>query len=145
MYLKLANGDTIQVPAYDDKKGDILISAANAGDKYADRALRNFACILLREGRVIPKNLANYVEKIVDGKPPTLKTRQPTTVYRNKYILMAIDIALSNNHLATRNEATKAKNGPHSACSLVAEVLTEFSVNLSERGVSKIWENRSKD
>ena len=136
------DGESISFPVYDDEKGEALIAAAMRGDGVADATLREIAAGLIRNRKILPPKLADYVIEILEGRAPKHR-RKSRTDLRDSHIIRAIEIAVEHGVCATRNRASADKvDAPHSGAAIVSIVLNEFGVKLSEAGVEKIWERR---
>ena len=124
---------------YDDVKAVPLIEMAVAGDRAADALLREFALELLPHG--LEPNLANYIRNqfLSDRKQPPKTGRPRERDNRNAWICALVQTARRLGFDETRNSATERRA---SACSIVAAVLTEMGMPLSEKTIEGIWNKR---
>ena len=124
---------------YDDVKAVPIIEMAIAGDRAADAILREFAAELLPKG--LEPNLANYIRNqfLADRKQPPPKTGRPRKMdNRDAWIYALVQTARRLGFDPTRNSATERA----SACSIVAAVLKEMGMPLSEKSIERIWNDQ---
>lgn len=130
---------------YDDVVAIPVIEMAIAGNREADALLREFAAELLPKG--LEPNLAAYIrgQFLVDRKQPGKGAGRPRKLeYRDAWICALVQTAQRLGPFdATRSSAT-AELTPERACgcSIVADVLKEMGMSMSEKNVEKIWSHR---
>jgi hypothetical protein len=89
-----------------------------------------------------PDNERDYLLKLLSDKPPKLpkKGRRPNE-QRDFWIVQMVARLVHAYHLApTRNRESATQM--LTACGIVAQVLSEFGVALSEVGVETVWSRR---
>ena len=105
----------------------------------ADEALRRLAAEFLKRGETMPKALQDYIVEVLCAPLPPSKftTLRGGRASRDLSIATTVEtIAREFGLKPTRNRASRAHV---SACSIVAEVLADLKINLSEAGVEHIW------
>jgi hypothetical protein len=110
----------------------------------ADEALRRLAAEFLKRGETIPKALQDYIVEVLCAPLPPSKfvTLRGGRAVRDLSIASTVEtIAREFGLKPTRNRASRAHV---SACSIVAEVLAELKINLSEDGVENAWKEHRR-
>jgi hypothetical protein len=108
----------------------------------ADEALRRLAAEFLKRGETMPKALQDYIVEVLCASLPPSKfvTMRGGRAARDLSIASTVEtIAREFGLKPTRNRASRASRAHASACSIVAEVLAELKINLSEDGVENAW------
>jgi hypothetical protein len=110
----------------------------------ADEALRRLAAEFLKRGETMPKALQDYIVEVLCAPLPPSKftTLRRGRTSRDHSIASTVEtIAREFGLRPTRNSASRAHV---SACSIVAEVLADLKINLSEAGVEHAWKEYRK-
>jgi hypothetical protein len=105
----------------------------------ADEALRRLAAEFLKRGETMPKALQDYIVEVLCAplSPSKFVTLRGGRALRDLNIASTVqEIAREFGLRPTRNRASRAHA---SACSIVAEVLADLKINLSEAGVEHAW------
>jgi hypothetical protein len=124
----------------DETKLPELIEQARSGDKDALAVLQREIMDLVRRGSPLPQALQDYVEEALGpGSRPSRRNAAPNLV-RDWYIAEAVATVERLGFDRTRNVATAYKDLRQSACSLVADVLKEEGVEMTEQNVARISE-----
>jgi hypothetical protein len=124
---------------------DEAVEWALAGDRMARQACMEAAAKHISEGRALPGTLANFIAAFLGSAAKKLKGKRghdpEANIARDLRIVLAVCAAAEKGGLRpTRNDAAQDKsNAAESACSIVARVLSEFGLHLSEGGVARIW------
>jgi hypothetical protein len=95
------------------------------------------------ENKLPPSPLRDYTLHVL-RKPSQRTLQRKGKNDRDFAIYFAVNVAIWKGLRRTRNSAQRHKGGPHSACSLVAEELKEFGIELKEDGVLKVCEDQKK-
>ena len=118
---------------------DAIMFARGGKMPEADEALRRLAAEFLKRGETMPKALQDYIVEVLCAPLPPSKftTLRGGRTSRDLSIATTVgEIAREFGVKPTRNRASRA---PVSACSIVAEVLADLKINLSEAGVEHAW------
>jgi hypothetical protein len=137
VYQALANADAV----------DHSVRAGNNEEaQYHDYILR-MLCAHQLERALPPSGWRDYVLRVLRRPaPPSQKTlRRGGIEIRNRAIGYAAFMAVGLGLNLTRNPARRDKDGPHSACSLVAEELKSVGIHLGEDAVGKICDALAKE
>lgn len=119
----------------------LVIAEAKAGDGIAHEALRNVARHLTDSGDPLPLPLQRYLLNSEITPPKSTTSTHPMgIIYRDDVIYRSVLAAKAEGLPSTRNR--KAKHNRPSACSLVAEVLGLYRMQMSEAAVESIFEGR---
>ena len=133
----------------DDKDGinevfRIAVEAAEQdGDVDFGEPLRKLAAVQLAHN--VPKSPWRDYILFVLCKPDPTSSTTPKRAWRNALIGLAVESAVATGLKATRSRDQRYTNGAHSACSLVADELKVFGLDLSEDAVEKIWRHVRKN
>lgn len=127
---------------YDDSKGESLIAKACKGDPDADAVLCGFASEFIRRGCLLPEHLRDYIADQLYERSTSEKRKRGRDKHangrRNYYICEAVSGLIEQGFSPTRNETTEDE----SACSIISQALKRHGIDLSERGVAKVWNQR---
>jgi hypothetical protein len=118
---------------------DAIMFARGGKMPEADEALRRLAAEFLKRGETMPKALQDYIVEVLCAPLPSSKftTLRRGRTSRDLSIATTVkEIAREFGVKPTRNRASRAHV---SACSIVAEVLADLKINLSEAGVEHAW------
>ena len=118
---------------------DAIMFARGGKMPEADEALRRLAAEFLKRGETMPKALQDYIVEVLCAPLPPSKfvTLRGGRALRDLNIASTVEkIAQEFGLRPTRNRASHAHV---SACSIVAEVLADLKINLSEDGVEHAW------
>jgi hypothetical protein len=125
---------------------DAIMFARGGKMPEADEALRRLAAEFLKRGETMPKALQDYIVEVLCAPLPPSKftTLREGRTSRDHSIASTVEtIAREFGLKPTRNRASR---GAHvSACSIVAEVLADLKINLSEDGVEHAWKEYRKE
>jgi hypothetical protein len=118
--------------------------AASRADPRLDQGLREFFAFLIERQARMPEPVRDFVVEALAREPIVPRRKHgPSRGDRTaRNIAIAGAVALIEDEYgfaATRNRASRDKNGANSACSIVTEALSMLGVNLSEDAVEKIW------
>jgi hypothetical protein len=105
------------------------------------------AADLIERGEPLPPSLRPLVGRTLrQPRPPLRLTMAAIGKHtRDRGIARAVEaIILDSGLKPTRNRARRAKDAPQSACSIVAQVLGNRKISLSEDAVEKIWSVHAK-
>jgi hypothetical protein len=123
------------VGIYDDRKGERLITKAEAGDQLAHKVLCYFAAGFVKSGCEMPNHLREYIA--ADLK--SLESRKGRDPYanstRNFYIALTVYFLVGLGFQPTRNRKTVTE----SACSITQLALARCGVHMEEPNIEKIW------
>jgi hypothetical protein len=116
-----------------------------------DDRMRDHLCHEIRVSnselaRVLSDREREYLLRLLDkesAKPPG-RGRRPAKSSRDFWIAQAVGLLVEKHGVApTRNRASADKDErPTTACAMVAQVLRDLGINLSETGVETIWSRR---
>ena len=123
---------------------DAIMFARGGKMPEADEALRRLAAEFLKRGETMPKALQDYIVEVLCAPLPPSKfvTLRGGRAVRDLSIASTVEaIAREFGLKPTRNRASRAHA---SACSIVAEVLAELKINLSEDGVENAWKEHRR-
>ncbi len=123
------------------------VRAADEGDPYARKACFEAAARFLNEGLPLPPCLAQYIAKFcTDASQSTSNSKKTGVSYfknldRDLIIGGAIAVLVEEAGIcATRGPEHQHADSNHiSACALIAKLLPEFGLKLSESGVETVW------
>ena len=118
---------------------DAIMFARGGKMPEADEALRRLAAEFLKRGETMPKALQDYIVEVLCAPlaPSKFTTLRGGRTSRDFSIAATVEkIAQEFGLRPTRNRASHAHV---SACSIVAEVLADLKINLSEDGVEHVW------
>jgi hypothetical protein len=98
--------------------------------------------------RELPNDVLEYLLQLVFEKALAQKGR-PSTKFRDRWVLRALAYLVAQGLTPTRNRSptynpTPCRQQP-TACEMVAGVLAEFGINLTEASVEAIWSQRPND
>ena len=101
--------------------------------------------------RRLPDDVRGYLLRLLTEKttPPPRKGR-PSTKYRDYWIVQVLARLVASPHSLTPTRNREQSNNPRprqqlTACGVVATVLGELAINLSEASVETIWSRRPDD
>ena len=117
---------------------DAIMFARGGKMPEADEALRRLAAEFLKRGETMPKALQDYIVEVLCAPLPPSKfmTLRGGRTSRDLSIAATVEeIAREFGLKPTRN----ASRAQVSACSIVAEVLADLKINLSEDAVEHAW------
>ena len=117
---------------------DAIMFARGGKMPEADEALRRLAAEFLKRGETMPKALQDYIVEVLCTPllPSKFTTLRGGRASRDLSIAATVEeIAREFGLKPTRN----ASRAQVSACSIVAEVLADLKINLSEAGVEHAW------
>jgi hypothetical protein len=119
-----------------------LVESAEEGDPVAKEAVHNAIAWFVTEGECVPEILRNYLLELLllQKSGPKKKGRHHDNYLRDSIIARAVKAAMEYGIDRTRNGAGKEA----SACSIVADVLAENGVNMSEANVARISDRPSR-
>jgi hypothetical protein len=127
-------------PDAEDKFPYVLVLAL-AGWEPAHRALCDYASRLTAEQKPLPHPLQLYI--VMAAREGFKARKKPfKTLERDVAISVAVRELVDAGHSPTRNVATL--HTP-SACSLVAEALSQLGHHMTEAAVEKIWNRKGRD
>jgi hypothetical protein len=144
IFIPVFDGDEDYRPAvYDDLKAEAVIELARRGDADAGAVLCEIAATFTKERRyIMPSALLTYIveragssAEEVRAKPRPRGRKVHTNLRRNIAIVNAITELLGRGFYATRNDDTERE----CACSIVAEALKDFGIEVTYPAVAKIW------
>jgi hypothetical protein len=118
---------------------DSIMFARGGKMPEADEALRRLAAEFLKRGETMPKALRDYIVEVLCAPLPPSKftTLRGGRASRDHSIASTVQtIAREFGLKPSRNRASRAHV---SACSIVAEVLADLKINLSEDSVENAW------
>lgn len=118
--------------------GDAVKAALN-GDTYLDRALRRIAKEAVLAGDPLPQSLREFIAAalFMEAPPSFPKSTEFNSYNRDAAIRVLVERAVQEFGVYKyRNVATDRER--HSACSLVAEALTNMGIKLEEKRVAEI-------
>ncbi len=104
--------------------------------------------LAMETGHRLPRDVLEYLDRLVAEKqkeataPPRKRGQRPNTV-RDHFILSVIGAIRRYGIAPRRGAAARAKNAGESGCKIVAELLGELGINLTERGVEEVWSQRA--
>jgi hypothetical protein len=124
----------------DETKLPELIEQAGRGDKDALAVLQREIMDLLRRGSPLPQALQEYVEGALGPGSRRTRRNSAPNLARDWYIAEAVATVERLGFDRTRNVATANKDLHHSACSIVADILKEEGVAMTEQNVARISE-----
>jgi len=104
----------------------------------ADEALRRLAAEFLKRGETMPKALQDYIVEVLCAPLPPSKF----TTLRGGRTSRDLSIAATVEEIAREFGLKPTRNASRaqvSACSIVAEVLADLKINLSEDAVEHAW------
>jgi hypothetical protein len=119
-----------------------VIKAARAGDSDARAALHDAIAWMIREKEQLPDPLRDYLLELLSvDTGPRKRGPQPHQHHlRDGLIAHAVRAVMDHGYDHRRNRATKTP----SACSIVAEVLAEMGVHMTEKNVEKVSRPRPR-
>jgi hypothetical protein len=130
---------------------DALISTVKCGWVHGREVFCDYAEALMARGETLPHWL---VEFLVWGTRDGAKARREgcrrssrgyDNVERDQVIAHTVRYIVDVTGLRpTRSQALRDKGGNESGCSIVARALGLVGVNLSEKGVEKVWSERKE-
>jgi hypothetical protein len=113
-----------------------VVRKAEAGDKEAGDAVCRAAAWYLENGEMVPDVLRPYAILVwKTGRAPRAKRTSKNNALRDQCIVAAVRGVRECGFDLTRN---KGSRGRPSACSIVAEVLAEIGIHMSEGNVGEI-------
>jgi hypothetical protein len=118
---------------------DAILFARGGKMPEADEALRRLAAEFLKRGETMPKALQDYIVEVLRAPlpPSNFTTLRGGRASRDLSIASTVEtIAREFGLKPTRNTASRKHV---SACSIVAEVLANLKINLSEDSVENAW------
>ena len=124
---------------------DDVVLIAMTGDRIAHEALVCVARHLTERGKSLPLKLQDYIVGAAEKRPKFKRSRHKVSnLYRDHAIFNAVEKAIAEGLLLTRNRAAK-KEGLKSACSVVAKALGDLPtrMSMSEHTVETIWRDRA--
>ena len=136
-YLNTTALDLTNDVRFDPTKAEPIINAAAAGDQLARKAVHTAAKWFVENGEPLPDVLRRYVVDLllVTRGGPGRRGRKPHQNFLRDYLIRhAVRAVCEYGFAETRNPATSTP----SACSIVAEVLAENGVHMTERNVEEI-------
>ena len=74
------------------------------------------------------------------GRPPKQQRGQPTKTLRDRWIVQTVEAICRRGFKPTRNRERKPGRQQESGCSIVAKAFDQLEIKLSERRVTRIWE-----
>lgn len=104
--------------------------------------------LAMKTGHRLPPDVLEYLDRLVAEKqneamaPPRKRGQRPNTV-RDHFILSVIGAIRRYGIAPRRGAAAREKNAGESGCKIVAELLGELGINLTERGVEEVWSQRA--
>jgi hypothetical protein len=104
--------------------------------------------LAMETGHRLPRDVLEYLDRLVAEKqkeataPPRKRGQRPNTV-RDHFILSVIGAIRRYGIAPRRGAAARGKNAGESGCKIVAELLGELGINLTERGVEEVWSQRA--
>jgi hypothetical protein len=125
---------------FDPKGVAGAIRLAKSGDPEARRGIHLAIIGYVKIGEPIPKPLQEYlVELLCRQNTPGKRGRVPNKNYlRNACIKQAVRAAMDYRVDRTRNREPGAKSNASSACSIVADILRDMGIHMTERTVEEI-------
>ncbi|QIG46812.1 hypothetical protein G5V57_03040 [Nordella sp. HKS 07] len=124
-----------------------LLARARDGDKSADNLVRGLAAHCLRERIAMPPCLSEYAaDKMLESIHISEKARRLVENYpRDHMILNAVYRISKDFGIPATCSWNAGSSTPKSACAIVSAALARNSIHISEDGVKKIWNRKSKD
>jgi hypothetical protein len=118
-----------------------LERAWRRGDLSADRLYghphNRWAMALVRDDQRMPEYLRKHVCALLEKDMAPRERGKPSFRRRDQYISGAVFLVMQHGFHPTRNPLTRNKE---TACGIVAAVLNEFGVRISERTVARIYQ-----
>jgi hypothetical protein len=110
----------------------------------ADEALRRLAAEFLKRGEIMPEALQGYIVEVLCAPLPPSEF---TTLRRGRAardLSIASTVATIAREFGLKPTRNRASREHVSACSIVAGVLADLKINLSEDAVEKAWKEYSR-
>jgi hypothetical protein len=125
---------------FDPKRVADAIELAKSGDPDARMGIHLAIIGYMKIGQLIPEPLQEYlIELLCQQTTPGKRGRVPNKNFlRNAYIKQAVRAAMDYGFDRTRNREPKSKSDTFSACSIVADILREMDIRITERNVEEI-------
>jgi histone H3/H4 len=117
---------------------DAIMFARGGKMPEADEALRRLAAEFLKRGETMPNALQDYIVEVLCAPLPPSKF----TTLRGGRTSRDLSIAATVEEIAREFGLKPTRNASRaqvSACSIVAEVLADLKINLSEDAVEHAW------
>jgi len=123
-----------------------VIKLATSGDRSARRACLEAAAKYIAKGHSLQEPLAGFIAQLLlsAAKAPIGRRGQDPRANRLRDMAIATAVLAASEDGGIHPTRNAASRDQASGCSVVAQILTEFGVKLSEGGVEKIWK-RYKD
>jgi hypothetical protein len=94
----------------------------------------------------MPEDARKFLLGMLITTPPRRRSRYIGGAYwlRDRAITEAVEYVAGRGFSPTRNDATRDNAGNESASSIVATALSRLGIDLPERRIESIWNNRPK-
>jgi hypothetical protein len=128
------------------KRRGLLAGGVELEDPNLWHARAELALEVIREPdeRTFSNEALDYLLSLVfEETAPSPNRGRPSTRFRDHWITQAVAISMRYGLMPTRNRANSGPDRQPTACGIVATVLTELDINLTETSVEDIWSRRS--
>jgi hypothetical protein len=118
---------------------DAIMFARGGKMPEADEALRRLAAEFLKRGKTMPKALQDYIVEVLCAPLPPSKFVTLRGGRESRDLSIASTVGAIEREFGLKPTRNRASRAQASACSIVAEVLADLKINLSENGVEHAW------